>query len=73
LAAASAQIPGLAADSSEANLVYFDPTEAGLTAAEFAAWLRQRGALISVLHLDVDRVGVDLALACMRDVVATAA
>jgi threonine aldolase len=81
LASGIAQIPGLSANTPETNLVYIDPTKAGLTASEFAARLRRRGVSLSVmgprmaragLHLDVDRAGVDLALACIRDVVATA-
>jgi threonine aldolase len=77
LAQRVAQLPGVAVEMPETNLVYIDPTNAGLTAPEFAARLRQRGISVSVmgprqaraaLHLDVDVAQVDLAAQVMAEV-----
>lgn len=79
LARALAQVEGIAVESPETNLVFFDTRGTGLRAAELAARLRERGVLLSAMgewraractHLDVDRAQVDLAAATVRDVVA---
>ena len=79
LAAGIGQIPGLTTETPETNLVFIDPSAAGLDAPEFAARLRRRGVSISVmgprmaragLHLDVDEAGVERALVEMRAVLA---
>jgi threonine aldolase len=79
LARGMAQIQGIKVEPPETNLVFFDTSEAGLTAAEFAARLRPLGVAVSVsgpfraracTHLDVDAVQIDEALAIMREVVA---
>jgi threonine aldolase len=75
LARGMAQIAGITVETPETNLVFFDTLGTGLTAAEFAARLRQAGVLVSVsdkwrgracLHLDVTAPMIDEALAIMR-------
>ena len=72
------QIPGITVETPETNLVFFDTSGTGLTAAEFAARLRRHGVLTSVFdkfrgractHLDVTVAGVEEAVAIMRQVV----
>jgi threonine aldolase len=72
------QIPGVTVEAPETNLVFFDTTGTGLTAAEFAARLRPFGVTISVsdtyrgracTHLDVSAAQVEEAVAIMRRVV----
>jgi threonine aldolase len=79
LARGMAQIPGITVESPETNLVFFDTTGTGLTAAEFAARLRPLGVTISVsdtfrgracTHLDVSAAQIEEAVAIMREVVA---
>jgi threonine aldolase len=79
LARGMAQIPGITVETPETNLVFFDTTGTGLTAAEFAARLRPYGVSISVsdlyrgracTHLDVSAALIDEALAIMRQVIA---
>jgi threonine aldolase len=71
LARGLSQVPGLAVEEPETNLVFFDTRGAGLTADELAGRLRQRGVSVSTVgpyrvractHLDVDADGIDLAL-----------
>ena len=78
LARGMAQIPGITAEHPETNLVFFDTKGTGMTAAAFAAKLRQRGVLVSTsdtyraracLHLDVTSAQVEEALSVMRLVV----
>jgi threonine aldolase len=78
LARGMAQIPGITVETPETNLVFFDTSAAGLTAAEFAARLRPLGVSISVsaayrgracTHLDISAEQIDEALAIMREVV----
>ncbi len=78
LARGLAQIAGLAVETPETNLVFFDTEGAGMTAAELAAKLRGQGVLISTasryrgracLHLDVTAEQVEHALAVARSVV----
>lgn len=75
LARGLAQIEGLAVETPETNLVFFDTRATGLTADAFADRVRQEGVMISTMgkyraractHLDVDAAGVDLALQVMR-------
>jgi threonine aldolase len=74
-----AQIPGITVETPETNLVFFDTSGAGMTAAEFAARLRPLGVTVSVsdafrgracTHLDVDAAAVEEAVGIMRQVVA---
>ncbi len=79
LARGMAQIPGITVETPETNLVFFDTTGTGLTAAEFAARLRPHGVTISVsgayrgracTHLDISAAQIEEALAIMRQAVA---
>jgi threonine aldolase len=79
LARGMAQIPGITVETPETNLVFFDTSGTGVTAAGFAARLRPLGVTISVsdthrgracTHLDVTREQIEEALAIMREVVA---
>lgn len=79
LASGMAEIPGLSVETPETNLVFFDTSAAGLTAAAFAARLRRDGVLISTsgpyrgracLHLDVTAGQVEEALSVMQRAVA---
>jgi threonine aldolase len=80
LARGMAQIPGITVETPETNLVVFDTTGTGLTAAAFAARLRPLGLAVSVsgtfrgracTHLDVSAAQIDEAVAMMRDVLTT--
>jgi threonine aldolase len=79
LARGMAQIPGITVEAPETNLVFFDTTGTGLTAAELAARLRPHGVTISVsgsyrgracTHLDVTAAQIEEAAAIMRSVIA---
>ena len=79
LARGMSQIEGIAVETPETNLVFFDTRGTGLTAAGFAARLRPHGVTISVsdtyrgracTHLDVDAGMIEEAVAIMRSVVA---
>jgi threonine aldolase len=72
LARGLAQLPGLAVETPETNLVFFDTKGAGLTADAFADAARLKGIMVSVVgrhrvractHLDVSRADIDTALA----------
>ncbi|MSP01920.1 MAG: low specificity L-threonine aldolase [Acetobacteraceae bacterium] len=76
LARGLAQIPGLVVEEPETNLVFFDTRGAGLTADELADRIRWEGVQVSTVgkyrvractHLDVDRVGIDLAIQVIRE------
>src|SRR3954451_17372184 len=78
LARELAQVPGITVELPETNLVFFDVSGTGLTGAELAERLREKGVLISVMgkhrgractHLDVDRAGVMEAAAALREIV----
>jgi threonine aldolase len=78
LARGMAQIPGITVETPETNLVFFDTTGTGLSAADFAARLRPHGVTISVsdtyrgracTHLDVSAAQIEEAVAIMRQVV----
>jgi threonine aldolase len=79
LARGMAQIPGITVETPETNLLFFDTTGTGLTAAEFADRLRPLGVTISVsdtfrgracTHLDVSAAHIEEAVSLMRSVVA---
>jgi threonine aldolase len=79
LARGMGQIPGITVETPETNLVFFDTTGTGLTAAEFAGRLRPLGVTISVsdtfrgracTHLDVNAKQIEEAVAIMRQIVA---
>jgi threonine aldolase len=80
LARGMAQIPGVTVETPETNLVFFDTTGTGMTAAQFAARLRPLGVTVSVsgtfrgracTHLDVTAAQIDEAVAIMRQVIAS--
>jgi threonine aldolase len=75
LARGLAQIPGIAVEEPETNLVFFDTAGTGMTAPALAAKLRAQGVLVSTsgtyraracLHLDVAAAQVDEALSLVR-------
>jgi threonine aldolase len=70
LARGLSQLPGLAVEDPETNLVFFDTRGSGLTADALAERVRREGVLVSTVgayrvractHLDVDAAGVALA------------
>jgi threonine aldolase len=78
LARGMAQIPGITVETPETNLVFFDTTSTGLTAAGFANRLRPFGVTISVsdtyrgracTHLDVNAAQIEEALEIMRKII----
>jgi threonine aldolase len=79
LARGLGQIEGITVEDVQTNLVFFDTTGTGLTAAQIEAAARKRGLMISSMgahrgractHLDVDAAGIDEALSILREVVA---
>ena len=70
LADGLAKIPGLSVQPPETNLVYFDPSDAGLTSPELIRRVRHKGLYLSQLgpriractHFDVDTAMVDEAV-----------
>ncbi|MGH9815142.1 MAG: GntG family PLP-dependent aldolase, partial [Candidatus Acidiferrales bacterium] len=84
LAEGLAQIRGVRIDPAKVvtNIVIFDVEGTGRTAAELVTELKKRGVLANpfgpytirmVTHYDVDRAGIDAALAVMREMVAAQA
>jgi threonine aldolase len=80
LAEGLAEFPGIELDPAtvETNIVWFE-VRGRMSAPELAAALKERGILIgdygptrmrAVTHLDVDRDGIDAALAALREVLA---
>lgn len=76
LARGLAQIPGIAVELPETNLVFFETSGTGMEAQDLAARVRRRGVQISVmgrhraracLHLGVGRGDVGLAIAAIRE------
>ena len=76
LARGLAQIPGIAVEPPETNLVFFDTSGTGMAADLLAGRARRQGVAISTmgkfrgracLHLDVDRPGVEEAIGVLRD------
>jgi threonine aldolase len=81
LAQAVASIPGLRINAAKVrtNIVIFDCSQTGKTAVELCDALAAQGVLAQdtalhsvrfVTHCDVDRAGIDRAIAVLRDVVA---
>ncbi len=75
LARGLAQLPGITVEPPETNLVFFATEGTGVTADELAARVRRQGVQISTMgrfraractHLDVDRDGIELAVAAVR-------
>ncbi len=75
LARGLAQIEGIAVETPETNLVFFDTRGTGMTADALAAGVRAEGLSVSVMgayrvractHLDVDRAGVEDAVRIIR-------
>jgi threonine aldolase len=68
------QMPGVAVEEPDTNLVFFDPAGAGLKAAELQQRLQREGVLVSLLggrvractHLDVTAPMIEEALALIR-------
>jgi len=79
LARGLAQIEGITVQIPQTNLVFFDTSGTGRTAAEIALLLRNQGIMVSVMgkyrgractHLDVDAAGIDEALTVFRHLLA---
>jgi threonine aldolase len=79
LARGLAQLPGIAVEDPETNLVFFDTFASGLTADELASKLRHAGIMLSTMgryraractHLDVSAAGVETALQAIRQALA---
>jgi threonine aldolase len=77
LARGLAQLPGLAVEEPETNLVFFDTRAAGLTADALAERARALGVMVSTVgpyrvractHLDVDAAGIGQALEAIAQV-----
>ena len=75
LARGLGEIPGLAVEEPETNLVFFDTSGTGMTADELADRAREAGVMISTMgrfraractHLDVDAAGVAVAVEVVR-------
>jgi threonine aldolase len=80
LARGLAQIEGIKVEEPETNLVFFDTTGTGMTAAELANRVRRQGLAFSVnkthrgracTHLDVTRAQVEEAVGLIRHAVST--
>ncbi len=78
LARALAQVPSLAVQVPQTNLVFIDITATGLTGEELARRVREQGVLVSVMgrhrlractHLDITAAQVDEAAAAIRHAV----
>lgn len=79
LAAGLGAIPGVTVETPETNLVFFDTRGTGMTVDALAGRLRREGITISVAgayrgractHLDVDRAGIDAAVAAIGAAIA---
>jgi len=74
------KLDGVVVDQPQTNLVYFDPSNAGLSAVELVQRVRGEGLLLSVLggriractHLDVNKAMIDDAVAVISDALAKA-
>jgi threonine aldolase len=80
LSRALSQLPGLVVEEPETNLVFFDTTGTGMTAAELNERVRKQGLTFSVnkthrgracTHLDVTRAQVEEAISIIRHAVST--
>jgi len=80
LARGLAQVPGMQVQAPDTNLVYFDPSGAGLPAAELVTRLRRQGVYLSILggriractHLDVTAGMIEETLGLIRATLAKA-
>jgi threonine aldolase len=79
LARGLAQIPGIKVEEPETNLVFFDTSRLGMTAAELARKARREGVSFGAMgpyraractHLDVNSAGIEEALQVIRAVAA---
>ncbi|MGG5808093.1 threonine aldolase family protein [Falsiroseomonas sp. CW058] len=78
LARGLAQMPGMAVEEPDTNLVFFDPAGTGLPAAELVRRMRAEGVQLSMLggrvractHLDVTAAMIEETLQVMRAVLA---
>ena len=79
LARGLAQIEGITVEEPETNLVFFDTTAIGMTAAVLAMKARERGLMLSAMgpyrgractHLDVDAAGIDEGIQILRELLA---
>ncbi len=76
LARGLAQVPGVAVEEPDTNLVFFDLAGTAVTADDLARRVRQQGVQISTMgkyraractHLDVGREGIETAVAVIRE------
>ena len=75
LATALSALPGMVVEEPDTNLVFFDPSGAGLSSVELVSRMREQGVSLSVLgnrvractHLDVTAAMVEEAVALIRD------
>ncbi|MBI3700050.1 MAG: threonine aldolase family protein [Afipia sp.] len=80
LARGLAQIPGIAVNQPQTNLVFFDPANSGVDTKRLISELDSRGILVGALdhriractHLDVTTAMVDEMIAAVRQIVAQA-
>lgn len=80
LARGLAQIPGIAVNHPQTNLVFFDPSDSGIQTARMVSELGQRGILAAAMdhriractHLDVTAAMIEETVSAIRDIVARA-
>ncbi|CAN5380446.1 threonine aldolase family protein [soil metagenome] len=80
LARGLAQIPGIAVNQPETNLIFFDPTETGITTPQMISELRSRGILTGALdhriractHLDVTAAMIEETVSAIRAIASMA-
>ncbi|HEX7791811.1 MAG TPA: threonine aldolase family protein [Afipia sp.] len=80
LARGLAQIPGIAVNQPETNLIFFDPTETGITTPQMISELRNRGILTGALdhriractHLDVTAAMIEETVSAIRAIASKA-
>ena len=78
LARGLAQIPGIAVNQPETNLIFFDPTGTGITTPQMISELRSRGILTGALdhriractHLDVTAAMIEETVSAIRAIAA---
>ena len=80
LARGLAQIPGIAVNQPETNLIFFDPAATGIGTTQMIAELRARGILTGALdhriractHLDVSAAMIEETISAIRDITSKA-
>ena len=80
LARGLAQIPGIAVNQPETNLIFFDPSATGVNTAQMIAELRKRGILTGALdhriractHLDVTAAMIEETISAVREITSKA-